>query len=88
MLCQRRRFWLKSKNEDINKPLEEIILSDIPDEWESYNAVICEPIHLGTKFMKIVKRGWKNVIRNPKILFNLKNSSIKLHFDINIILGL
>ena len=31
--CQRRRFWLKSKNEDINKPLEEIILHDIPDEW-------------------------------------------------------
>ena len=81
--CQRRRFWLKSKNEDINKPLEEIILNDIPDEWESYNAVICEPIHLGTKFMKIVKRGWKNVIRNPKILFNLKNSSIKLHFDMH-----
>ncbi len=81
--CQRRRFWLKSKNEDINKPLEEIILNDIPNEWKSYNAVICEPIYLGTKFMKIVKRGWKNVIRNPKILFNLKNSSIKLHFDMH-----
>ena len=51
-----KRFWLKSKNEDINKPLEEIILHDIPDEWKSYNAVICEPIHLGTKFMKIVKK--------------------------------
>ena len=74
---------MKSKNEDINKPLEEIILNDIPDEWESYNAVICEPIYLGTKFMKIVKRGWKNVIRDPKILFNLKNSSIKLHFDMH-----
>ena len=81
--CQRRRFWLKSKNEDINKPLEEIILNNIPDEWESYNAVICKPIHLGTKFMKIVKRGWKNLIRDPKILFDLKNSSIKLHFDMH-----
>ena len=56
--CQRRRFWLKSNNEDLNKPLKNIILKDLPRDWDNHNAVICEPIKLGTKFMKVVKRGW------------------------------
>ena len=81
--CQRRRFWLKSKNEDLNKPLKDIILREVPEDWHEHNAVICESIHLGTKFMKLIKRGWRNLIRDPKILFNLKNSSIKLHFDMH-----
>ena len=81
--CQRRRFWLKSKNEDLNKPLKDIILREVPNDWHKHNAVICEPIHLGTKFMKLIKRGWRNLIRDPKILFNLKNSSIRLHFDMH-----
>ncbi len=81
--CQKRRFWLKSKKENINMPLENIILRDLPSEWANHDAVICEPISLGTKFMKLVKRGWKNVIKEPKILFNLKKTSIKLHFDMH-----
>ena len=81
--CQRRRFWLNSRNENLNNELENIILKDFPSEWINYDAVICEPIKLGTKLMKLLKRGWKNLLGNPKILLNLKNSSIKLHFDMH-----
>ena len=81
--CQRRRFWLKSNNEDLSKPLETIILKELPEEWNKYNAVICKPIKLGTKLMKLLKRGWRNILREPKILFNLNNSSIKIHFDMH-----
>ena len=81
--CQRRRFWLNSRNENLNNELENIILKDFPSEWTNYNAVICEPIKLGTKLMKLFKRGWRNLLSNPKILFNLKSSSIKLHFDMH-----
>ncbi len=81
--CQRRRFWLKSKKENLNKDLEDIILRDVPPEWKYHNAIICEPIYLGTKLMKVLKRGWRNLIKEPRILFNLKKSSIKLHFDMH-----
>ncbi len=81
--CQRRRFWLNSKSENLNNPLQDIILKKIPAEWADSNAVICEPIQLGTKFMKLFKRGWRNLIRSPKILFSLNKSSIKLHFDMH-----
>ena len=66
--CQKRRFWLNSRNENLNNELEKIILKDFPSEWTNYNAVICEPIKLGTKLMKLLKRGWRNLLSNPKIL--------------------
>ena len=81
--CQKRRFWIKSKNEDKDRQLKDIILKDIPAEWAEYEAVICEPIKLGTKFMKVIKRGWRNLIKKPSILFNLGHSTIKLHFDMH-----
>jgi hypothetical protein len=31
--------------------------------------------------MKMIKRGWKNVIKDPSILFLKKKQTIKLHFD-------
>ena len=33
--------------------------------------------------MKVIKRGWRNLFLNPLILFNLKKSTIKLHFDMH-----
>ena len=63
--------------------IKDIILNDVPSEWTGYESVICEPIQLGTKFMKILKRGWKNLLKNPSILFKLNRSTIKLHFDMH-----
>ena len=33
--------------------------------------------------MKIIKRGWKNLIFNPLILFKKKHQNISLHFDMH-----
>ena len=33
--------------------------------------------------MKILKRGFKSLIKNPSILFNIKKQTILLHFDMH-----
>ena len=75
--CQKRRFWLQSKNSRNN------LLSKVPSNWNNYNAVICKKINLGKpKLSKIFKRGWKNIIQKPSILYSDRNYNIELHFDL------
>ena len=82
--CQKRRFWIK-KNEEKNieqSSFTDNFLTQVPNEWSNYNAIICEPLNLQvTKLSKLMKKGWKNVIQNPSILFDKKKHTIKLHFD-------
>ena len=59
------------------------LLSKVPSNWKNHNAVICKKINLGKpKLSKIFKRGWKNIIQNPSILYSDKNYNIELHFDL------
>ena len=83
--CQKRRFWLQKK-EDLNlivdKNIKEKFLYEIPEEWEKFESIICNPIDVsGVKFMKILKHGFKNLLKDPSIIFNKKKQTIKLHFD-------
>ena len=56
----------------------------MPKNFEKYDSVICKPISLsGVKKMKIIKRGWKNLLINPSILINEKKQTIQLHFDMH-----
>ena len=84
--CQKRRFWLKENSKKkINNilDLKENILRTIPKAWESYDAFLCEPINVSPlKKMKLIKRGWKNLIKDPSILFNVKKQNLMLQFDI------
>ena len=83
--CQRRRFWIKKKStkEFINKEnIKNYLLNEIPDEWNDYNAIVCEPISVSKlKKIKILKRGIKSFLKEPSILFSEKKRSLKLHFD-------
>ena len=83
--CQRRRFWIKknSVGEVINKEnIKDHLLKEVPDEWKSYNAIVCEPISVSKlKKIKILKRGMKSFLKKPSILFNEKKRTLKLHFD-------
>ena len=82
--CQKRRFWLKKekKIKTENYYTKNDFLIEVPSQWLGYNAIICEPINLEvTNFMKLIKKGWKNVIQNPSIIFDKKQHTIKLHFD-------
>ena len=83
--CQKRRFWLKKKATIKSvKDLKRNILKKPPKIWEEYNSVICKKISVANpKRMKIIKRGWKNLIKNPDIIYNKKKHTIKLHFDMH-----
>jgi hypothetical protein len=85
--CQKRRFWIKKNilKKDINiDNLNEFILSKPPEEWDSFNSVICEPIYVnGVNKVKLLKRGFRSLIRDPKIFFNKDKQTIKLHFDMH-----
>ena len=84
--CQYRRYWLKEdydKNITINREnLKDNVLNTIPLSWKNYDAVIAKKIYVDNpKFMKIVKRGFRNFIKDPSILFNNQKQTVKLHFD-------
>ena len=83
--CQKRRFWLKkaTKIKSINE-LKKNIIKHPPKRWKNYNSIICKPIYVGNpKRMKLFKRGWKNLVKDPDIFFNKKKQTIKLHFDMH-----
>tara|TARA_B100001029_G_C14985353_1_gene408617 strand:+ start:185 stop:982 length:798 start_codon:yes stop_codon:yes gene_type:complete len=81
--CQKRRFWIK-KNIDIEnfEHLKNNLLEEIPKEWENYEVILCNPIKVNyVKKMKMLKLGWRNLLANPFIFFDLKKQNIKLQFD-------
>ena len=85
--CQKRRFWINKKS--INDEIEgnffsNHVLQSVPDEWSGFDSVICEPIYVNkVKKMKMIKRGFKSIIRNPSIFFNEEMQSLKFHFDMH-----
>jgi len=85
--CQKRRFWLKKSYKTIpNKKLNLINehLKAPEKEWESFDSIICEPIYINrVKKTKLLKRGFKSIIKNPSILFNEKKQTLRLHFDMH-----
>jgi len=85
--CQKRRFWIKkniSKNDITTYNLRNYILSEPPEEWKNYNSVICDPIYVnGVNKVKLLKRGFKSLIRDPQIFFNKEKQTVKLHFDMH-----
>ena len=83
---QKRRHWIKKNliKEKIDKSsfINNLIFEPDPS-WEDFDAIICEPIDVsGLKKVKIIKRGWRNLIKNPTLLTNKNKQTIKFHFDI------
>ena len=81
--CQKRRYWLKNNaTKEINKNnINENLLIKLDDDCES---IICNPMTIsGAKKIKIMKRGWRNVMKDPSILFLKKKQNIALHFDMH-----
>jgi len=83
--CQKRRFWVKSDTKIKNlNDLKKNILKTPHKSWKNYESIICKPIRLDNpKKMKLIKRGLKNIIKDPSIFFNKKKQNIKLHFDMH-----
>ena len=81
--CQKRRFWLNSRSTSETNDITKIILQYVPKEWEKYNSVLCEPIPLGIKLSKLLKRGWRNIIKEPILLIDHSRITIKIQFDLH-----
>jgi hypothetical protein len=85
--CQKRRFWIK-KNSAINKVntinLKKNIITIAPKEWNKYESVIVNSIFVNNiKKMKILKRGFRSLIKDPEIFFDTRKQTVKLHFDMH-----
>ena len=95
--CQYRRYFVKKENEKLIqnlhgkqgylklnslKKLKNILQTEPTKEWNNYDVVLCNPYNLEViKKMKLLKRGYKSIIKDPSIIFNKKKHTIKLHFD-------
>jgi len=85
--CQKRRYWIKK--ESIGKDIkpsnyDDHILKGVPNEWNSYESIICNPISVNNvKKIKLLKRGLKSIIKRPSIFFNKNKQSLFLHFDMH-----
>ena len=83
--CQKRRFWIKedsTTNEITTNNLNDFLIEKIPDELKNFDSFICKPIKIsGAKKIKIIKKGWKNLIKNPSLI--IKPESIAFHFDMH-----
>ena len=84
--CQKRRYWVTiDETQKINKfNLEKYLIMLADDSWDKFDAILCNPINVsGAKKIKIIKRGFKNIIKDPSILFNKKKQNLHLHFDMH-----
>ena len=85
--CQKRRYWInkKSVNEILDKKnFLDQILKEAPDEWCNFDSVICEPIYVNkVKKIKMIKRGFKSILKKPSIFFFVQKQSLALHFDMH-----
>ena len=83
--CQKRRFWTKnsSKVKSLND-LKKKMITEPKKKWDKYKSNICKPIRVDNpKKMKLIKRGWRNILMNPSIIKKRKKQNIKLHFDMH-----
>tara|TARA_B100000941_G_scaffold112883_1_gene79301 strand:+ start:4324 stop:5121 length:798 start_codon:yes stop_codon:yes gene_type:complete len=84
--CQKRRYWINNKTTDIinTQNLHKYLLTDVIDEQNKVNSFICDSIKVsGVKKTKLLKRGWRNILKKPSIFFNKNYQTIKVHFDMH-----
>ena len=64
--------------------LNDYLITEIDNKLDIYESFICNPISVsGAKKIKIIKRGWKNLIKDPTIIFQKKKETISFHFDMH-----
>jgi len=97
--CQYRRYFVKKEYEEKIKydnrqqglyalnsveNLKSILQLEPEKEWYNYDVILCKPWNVSNvKKMKLIKRGFRSLLKDPSIFFNKNKQSIKLHFDMN-----
>jgi len=79
--CSYRELWgNKKKITEVSK-FEEVVLTEIPKEWDGFDTVIGEHIYMNDlKISKLIKHGLLSLARNPSAFFKSKRN-IRFHFD-------
>jgi len=96
-ICHYRRFFVKlSIRKKIKKfgfklyenkiknlrNLNNIIIKNVPKEWDDYNTILCDPVDFNfTKFSKFFKKNKLNLLKDPFLFFKKKKHNLKLHFE-------
>ena len=96
-MCQYRRYFVKYEYKDLIDningqgnyskisnldDLKNMLQLEPSNEWNDFDVILCEPWNITVKNkMKLLKRGFKSLIKDPSILFNKKKQNIKLHFE-------
>ena len=85
--CSYRDYWgndNKYENRDFrsSKNLKDLVLLEIPKEWENYDTILGKHIFLNKqlKFSKVAKHGVVSLLRNPRAIFK-SGRTIRFHFD-------
>ena len=79
--CAYREFWGNKKNITKESKVDDIVIKEIPDEWNNFDTIVGEHIYMDNlKFSKLIKHGVWSLIRNPAAVFRSKRN-LRYHFD-------
>ena len=79
--CAYREYWGNKKKITKESRLEDIVIKEIPTEWQNFDTIIGEHIFINDlKFSKLIKHGLQSLIRNPNAVIRSKRN-IRFHFD-------
>ena len=80
--CGYREYWGNKKKITENSKVEDVVLKEIPAEWENYDTIVGEHLSIGgTKVIKVIKYGKLAILRNPKAIFSKSGRTIRWQFD-------
>jgi hypothetical protein len=83
--CQYRKFWSLSKIKGKNINIEDLysmVLKEIPNEIESYETILGEPMYVNQwRTMKFIKSAKKILLKKPLLIFNKNKRNLNFHFD-------
>ena len=84
-ICHYRRFFLNKKIDYKLNDIEDIkpfLINKPYKNWKNNDVILCEPISLqNLKKIKIIKKAFRSLIKDPMILFDKSKHTVKLHFQ-------
>ena len=82
---QYRKFWTLNNYDNVNLNIEKIksiAIKEIPSSFDSYDVILGNPFYVNQRrTSKFIKKGFKMILKNPRILFNKNLRTLKFHFD-------
>ena len=62
--------------------MKKSLLTEIPNELSKFESFLCESVKVNKiKKMKIIKKGFRSLLRNPNILFDENKQTLSFQFN-------